>query len=133
MKKKEKEILDGISTKELRDLLWEREERELEVKYGTKREVELKIKELDNLDNKCHGNLFHVTVHDGCEGWEALVEIDRDADWYGNEEELVENHIVNFMIENDYYPEGNGGGIENITVEEICRYSRPFFRIYKGE
>ena len=133
MNKKERELLDGMSVRELRDAMWEKEEQENAIKFGTKKDVELNMKETLELVADNGSGLFHVRVEDGCEGWECLVEIDRDASdsWTGDDEELVHDHILNFMIDNNYYPEGNGGGIEEIKVEEICRYSRPFFKIYK--
>ena len=33
---------------------------------------------------------------------------------------------INFMMDKSYYEEGD---IEDIRVEEICRYSRPIFKI----
>ena len=65
----------------------------------------------------------------GSEGWEAIVEVDGDIDYNGDLEELVEDHIVNYMIENDYY---QAGDIDGIEVIEMCRYSRPIFKI-EGE
>ena len=125
-----KEVLDGMSIKELQSAIWAKQEQEAIAKFGAKREVVCNIKEVDTLEAEGDGNLFHVRIEDGCEGWEAIVEIERNAlrEWNGDMEEFVENHILNFTLDNDYYEEGD---IEEIKVEEICRYSRPFFKIQK--
>lgn len=85
---------------------------------------------MDNLEAEGNGTLCIVNVQDGCEGWEALVEIDSsiiDSDWMGDEEDLVRNHMINFMIDNSYY---EAGDIEDVRIQEICRYGRPIFKIY---
>ena len=132
---KKEEVLAGLSISELRDEIYKRQDQENLEKYGTKKEVPFNISEVESLEAEGDGSLFHVRVEDGCEGWECIVEVDRsvrDADWTmrGGEEELVERHIINFMVENNYYEDGY---IEDIKVEEICRYSRPIFKIYTDE
>ena len=67
-------------------------------------------------------------MEDGSEGWEAIVEVEGDVDWGGDMEELVEDHIVNFMIEKGYYKSGD---IDDIRISEMCRYSRPIFKIHE--
>lgn len=128
MKKEQKELLKSMSIGELEDVIYEKRREEAMKKYGTKRETEYKITEVEELTADSGDNLFHIVVADGSEGWEALVEVDRNLDWGGDLEKLVEDHIVNFMIENGYYENGD---IDDITVSEICRYSRPIFRIEK--
>ena len=121
-----KEILDSMSIRELQNLIFEKQKEEAIKKYGTVRETEHKITEIEELKAENHDHLYHVVVEDGSEGWEALVEVDGDIDYSGDLENLVEDHIVNFMIENNYYQNGD---IEEIRVNEICRYSKPIFRI----
>ena len=127
-----KEILAGMTVRELQDVIYEKKEQEAIEKFSTKKEAQFNIKEVKSLKAEGSGSLFRVRVEDGCEGWEALVEVDRsvreDDEWSGDEEELVKNHIINFMMENDYYEPGD---IEEVTVEEMCRYSRPIFKITK--
>lgn len=123
------EVLEGMSVRELQDIIYKKQEQEAIDKFSTKKEAEFKINEVKTLEADGNGSLFHVRVDDGCEGWESLVEVDRsvqDSDWYGDKEEMVKNHIINFIMDNDYYQPGD---IEDITVEEICRYSRPIFKI----
>jgi len=126
MDKKQKEMLDSMSIRELQNVIYEKQKEEAIKKYGTVRETEHKITEIEELKAENHDHLYHVVVEDGSEGWEVLVEVDREIDYNGDIETLVEDHIVNYMFENDYYQSGD---IENITVNEICRYSRPIFRI----
>ena len=128
-----KELLEDMSITELQEAIWEKQEKEMEYKFHTKKEVEYNLKEIDSLEAEGNGSLYLVNVQDGCEGLEMLVEIERGTldDWFGDVEEFVRRHIINFMIDEDYYPEGQGGGIEEIRVEEICRYGRPIFKIYK--
>ena len=121
-----KEVLDGMSIGELQNIIYEKQKEEAIKKYGTVREVEHKISEIEELKAESHDSLFHVVVEDGSEGWEVLVEVDRDIDYDGELENLVEDHIINYMFENDYYQSGD---IEEIRVSEICRYSRPILRI----
>ena len=118
-----------MSVSELRDVIYKKQEQEAIEKFSTKKEAEFNLSEVKSLEAEGDGSLFHVRVEDGCEGWECLVEIDRsvrDSDWYGDEEEMVKNHLINFMMDKSYYEEGD---IEDIRVEEICRYSRPIFKI----
>ena len=122
-------VLEGMSVSELRDVIYKKQEQEAIEKFSTKKEAEFNLSEVKSLEAEGDGSLFHVRVEDGCEGWECLVEIDRsvrDSDWYGDEEEMVKNHLINFMMDKSYYEEGD---IEDIRVEEICRYSRPIFKI----
>ena len=121
--------VDEMSVSELRDAMYKKQEQEDIDKFSTKKEAEFNIREVKSLKAKGNGSLYYVRVHDGCKGWESLVEIDQsvdDSEWCGDEEELVKNHIINFMIENNYYESGD---IEGITVVEICRYNRPIFKI----
>ena len=126
MDKKQKEVLDSMSIRELQNVIYEKEKEEAIKKYGNVREVEHKISEVEDIKADGDGNLFHVTVEDGSEGWEAIVEVDGDIDYDGDLENLVEDHIVNFITEKGYYKNGN---IDEIRVSEICRYSRPIFKI----
>lgn len=128
MNKKQKEVIDGMSISELQNAIFEKKREEAMKKYGTKRETEFKISETEDIKADGDGNLFLVRVNDGSEGWEAIVEVDGDLDWGGDLEELVEDHIVNFMIEEGYYKNGD---IEDIEVIEMCRYSRPIFKIHE--
>lgn len=121
-----KEILKGMTIRELQDVIYEKQAEEAMKKYGTKRETEFKMSEIDEIEADGDGNLFLVRVEDGSEGWEAIVEVDRNIDWGGDLEELVEDHIVNFMIEEGY---NENGYVENIEVIEMCRYTRPLFKI----
>lgn len=123
------EILSEMSVRELQDVIYKKQIQESIDNFSTKKEVEFTISEVETLQADGDGSLFHVRVEDGCEGWESLIEIDRsvrDSDWYGDEEELVKNHIINFIIDNDYY---QAGDIEDIIVEKICIYNRPIFKI----
>lgn len=126
MNKKQKEVLDSMSIRELQNLIYEKQKEEAIKKYGSLRDVEHKITEIEELKAENHDHLYHVIVEDGSEGWEALVEVDREIDYDGDIENLVEDHIVNFMIEKGYY---SSGDIEEIRVNEICRYSKPIFRV----
>lgn len=131
MDKKTEEILAGLSVSELQEVIYKKRVQESIEKFSTTREAEFNISETKKLEANGSGNLYHVRVDDGCEGWEALVEITRevvDEGYYSGSEDFVKDHIINFMIENEYYEEGD---IEDITVEEMCRYSRPFFKIHK--
>ena len=121
-----KEVLDSMSIRELQNAIFEKQKEEAIKKYGTLRETEHKISEIEELKAENHNQLYHVVVEDGSEGWEALVEVDREIEYDGDIETLVEDNIVNFMIENGYYENGD---IEEIRVNEICRYSKPIFRI----
>jgi len=121
-----KEVLDSMSIRELQNAIFEKQKEEAIKKYGTLRETEHKISEIEELKAENHDHLYHVVVEDGSEGWEALVEVDREIEYDGDIETLVEDNIVNFMIENGYYENGD---IEEIRVNEICRYSKPIFRI----
>jgi hypothetical protein len=123
-----KEVLDSMSIRELQNAIFEKQKEEAIKKYGTLRETEHKISEIEELKAENHDHLYHVVVEDGSEGWEALVEVDREIEYDGDIETLVEDNIVNFMIENGYYENGD---IEEIRVNEICRYSKPIFRIHK--
>lgn len=123
-----KEILDSMSIRELQNLIFEKQKEEAIKKYGTVRETEFKMSIMDNLEGKNNNPLFYVVIEDGSEGWEALVEVDREIEYDGDIETLVEDHIVNFMIENGYYENGD---IEEIRVNEICRYSKPIFKIHE--
>lgn len=127
MDKKQKEVIDTLSIHELQNAILEKKMEEARKKYGSKRETEFKMSEAEGIEAEGNGNLFLVRVEDGSEGWEAIVEVDHDVDWGGDLEELVEDHIVNFMIENGYYENGD---IDNIEVMEMCRYSRPIFKIH---
>jgi hypothetical protein len=124
-----KEILDGMSIRELQDVIYEKEKEEAIKKYG-KKETEFKMSEIEELEAENGNPLYHVVLEDGSEGWEVLVEVDDDIEYNGDLEELVKNHIINFVIENDYYQSAD---IEDIRVSEICRYSRPIFKIYDRE
>jgi hypothetical protein len=124
-----KEILDGMSIRELQDVIYEKEKEEAIKKYG-KKETEFKMSEIEELEAEYGNPLYHVVLEDGSEGWEVLVEVDDDIEYNGDLEELVKNHIINFVIENDYYQSAD---IEDIRVSEICRYSRPIFKIYDRE
>ena len=115
-----KEILDGMSIRELQNVIYEKQKEEAIKKYGTVRETKHKISEMEYIKTDGDDNLFHVIVEDGSEGWQAIVEVDRDIDYDGDIENLVEDHIVNFMIKHGYYQNGD---IENITVNEIDRKS----------
>jgi len=128
MDKKQKEVIDGMSIRDLENAIYEKRREEAMKKYGTKRETEFKMSEAEGIETEGNGNLFLVRVEDGSEGWEAIVEVDRNVDWGGDLEELVEDHIINFMIENGYYEDGD---IDNIEVMEMCRYSRPIFKIHE--
>jgi hypothetical protein len=121
-----KEVLDGMSIGELQNVIYEKQKEEAIKKYGTVRETEFKISELEELKAESHDHLYHVVVEDGSEGWEVIVEVDRNIDYDGDMEDVVEDNIVNYMFENGYYQSGD---IENIRIDEICRYSRPIFRI----
>ena len=124
-----KEVLAEMSVRELQDVIYKKREQEAIDKYGSVRETPFKINEVKTLEAEGSGSLFLVRVEDGCEGWEAIVEVDRDIDTDGDSEEsVVEDNIINFMMENDYYQPGD---IESIDVQEMCRYSRPIFKITK--
>lgn len=118
-----KELKD-IPINELLAELQRRKVDEKTKKFSTKQEVEYTMTEVSHLEAEGSGSLFVVRVDDGCEGWEALVNMDADTMW--DNDELVLNHIINFLIDNDYYKPGD---IDEITVEEICRYNRPIFKI----
>lgn len=130
MNKKQKEVIDSMSIRELQNAIFEKQKEEAMKKYGSLRETEYKISEVEGIKAEESNPLFHVVVSDGSEGWECIVEIDEevDDDWTGDREEVVEDLIVNFMIEQGYYKNGD---IEDIRVNEICRYSRPILKIHK--
>jgi hypothetical protein len=130
MNKKQKEVLDSMSIRELQNAIFEKQKEEAMKKYGSLRETEYKISEVEGIKAEEHNPLFHVVVEDGSEGWECIVEISEevDDDWTGDREEVVEDLVVNFMIEEGYYKNGD---IEDIRVNEICRYSRPILKIHK--
>jgi len=122
-------VLEGMSVRELQDIIYKKQKQEVIEKFSTKKEAQFNLSEVKTLEADGNGSLFHVRVEDGCEGWECLVEVDRkvqDSDLCDDEEELVKNHLINFMMDNSYYEEGD---IEEIEIEEICRYSRPIFKI----
>ena len=121
-----KEVLDSMSIRELQNIIFEKQKEEAIKKYGTLRETEHKISEMEEIKADRSNHLYHVVVEDGSEGWEALVEVNRKINYDGDIEDVVEDNIVNYMIENGYY---QNGYIENITVNEICRYSKPMFKI----
>lgn len=121
-----KEVLDSMSIRELQNIIFEKQKEEAIKKYGTLRETEYKISEMEEIKADRSNHLYHVVVEDGSEGWEALVEVNRKINYDGDIEDVVEDNIVNYMIENGYY---QNGYIENITVNEICRYSKPMFKI----
>jgi len=121
-----KEVLDSMSIRELQNIIFEKQKEEAIKKYGTLRETEHKISEMEEIKADRSNHLYHVVVEDGSEGWEALVEVNRKINYDGDIEDVVEDNIVNYMIENGYYQNGD---IENITVNEICRYSKPMFKI----
>ena len=127
-----KEILDGMTIRELQNVILQKQQEEAMKKYGTKRETPFKMKEVKTLNIKADstGSLFHVVIADGSEGWEAIVEVDHNIDYGGNLEKLVENHIVNFIIENEYYENGD---IEDITVNGLCHYGKSMFKISKND
>lgn len=121
-----KELLDGMSIHELQNVIYEKQKEEA-MKNMAQRETEFKMNEVDELKADGNGNLFHVVVGDGCEGWEAIVIVDENVLFEGDLEDLVESHIINFIIDNDYYESDE---IEDITVNEICRYNKPIFKIH---
>jgi hypothetical protein len=123
------ELLDNMSVSELRDEIYKKQVQESIDKFSTRKEAEFNLSEVKTLEADGSGTLYHVRVHDGCEGWEALVEIDREVvdEGYYDGEDLVKDHLINFMIDNNYYEPGD---IEDICVEEICRYNRPIFKIH---
>jgi hypothetical protein len=120
--------VEEMSVSELRDAMYRKQEQENMEKFSTKKEAKFNLSEIKTLESKSNGSLYHVRVEDGCEGWECLVEVDRSVqdEGYYEHEELVKNHLINFMMDKSYYEEGD---IEEIRVEEICRYSRPIFKI----
>jgi hypothetical protein len=124
---KQTKTVKEMSVRELQEEINKRKKQEAIDKFSTKKETEFKISEVETLEAEGNGSLYHVRVDDGCEGWESLVEVDEgveDDECY--EDELVKNHIINFMIDNKYYEPGD---INDIIVEEICRYNRPIFKI----
>ena len=125
-----RELLENMSIDELRDVIHAKLQKEAIDKCSTKIEgLPFNIKEVNKLVAEGNGNLFVVRVDDGCEGWEALVEVDdsvTDSDIDIDLEDLVKDYIINFIIKNDYYKPGD---ISEISVEEICRYGRPIFKI----
>jgi hypothetical protein len=126
---KQTKTVKEMSVRELQGEINKRKKQEAIDKFSTKKETEFKISEVETLEAEGNGSLYHVRVDDGCEGWESLVEVDEgveDDECY--EDELVKNHIINFMIDNKYYEPGD---INDIIVEEICRYNRPIFKISK--
>jgi hypothetical protein len=123
------ELLEEMSISELREAIHKKQIQKSIDRYGAKKETKFNLLEGNTLTSDGDGTLYRVMVEDGCEGWEALVEVDRDIDEVGNynHEDLVLNHMINFMIDNDYYQPGD---IEDIRIEGICRYSRPIFKIH---
>lgn len=82
---------------ELRAEIRRREEQASIDKYSTTREdVPFKFAKADDLKADDHGALYHIRVEDGCEGWEALIEIDRTVThgrWTGDLEKVIEDHV----------------------------------------
>jgi len=119
--------LKEISTKDLEAELRNRKDTEEELRWKTLPEIEHTIKQIQELDSESSNQLFLAIVEDGSDGFNFIVSVDRELDL---EEDDVEEYVQNYIIE-----KANNGGwldqlcIEDIRVEEFCRYQKEFMII----
>ena len=62
MNKKQKEVIDGMSIRDLENAIYDKRREEAMKKYGTKRETEFKMSEAEDIKADGDGNLFLVTL-----------------------------------------------------------------------
>lgn len=120
--------LKDISTSDLEKELSKRKYADSIKKWNTVKITNPEYEIVNSISDDDDYDLYLVRVHDGCEGLECVVQVNRDKD-------IDEDYIIE-VIKHDYITGGIEGGwfdleseqglIESIEIEEICRYNKLF-------